>query len=93
MALQWFYNPPCTRALKSPWDTQFGWCKKGIAQDPFPLPCPRRNANHQNLSFQTFEKVFPSLVKACPYYYELGWDHQCKQQWKTWHLPLAEHTH
>jgi len=31
MALQWFYNPPCRRALKSPWDTQFGWCKKGIA--------------------------------------------------------------
>jgi hypothetical protein len=37
--------------------------------DPFPLPCQRKNANHQDLSFQTFKKVFPSLAKAYPYYY------------------------
>ncbi len=31
--------------------------------DPFPLPCQGRNANHQDLSFQTFKKVLPSFEK------------------------------
>jgi len=42
--------------------------KKTLIMILFPLPCPRRNANCQDLSFQTFKKILPSFAKVSPYY-------------------------
>ncbi len=57
----------------------------------FPLPCPRRNANRQDLSFQTFEKILPSFTKVSLYYCTPRWYHWQIQQWKTWHLSFVQH--
>ncbi len=79
--LQWLGNPPCKNIWKSPWDTQFGWCKKDM-HESFPFPCQGKNANLQNLSFRTFEKLLPSFTKTCLYYYTPRWNHRHRQQWK-----------